>query len=44
MRVCHELSKTLGREVILGTTSVSTPKEFLDSLVRMNSANTMYGL
>lgn len=43
MRVCHELSRVLQREVILASTSVETPGSYLQHLHRMNSSGVIYG-
>ncbi len=43
MRVCHELSRTLQREVILASTSIETPSSYLQHLHRMNSSGVIYG-
>eukprot|EP00983_Pelagomonas_calceolata_P025243 792644-Pelagomonas_calceolata.AAC.2 len=32
MRVVHELSQMLGRDVLLGSTSLETPESFMDTL------------
>jgi hypothetical protein len=38
MRVVHDASKALGRDIILATTSVETPHTFIDTLYRLNSS------
>jgi len=35
MRVVHELSRTLGRDVLLGSTSLETPESFVDTLYKL---------
>jgi hypothetical protein len=36
MRVVHELSKILQRDVLLGATSLETPESFVDTLRKLN--------
>lgn len=35
MRVVHELSQMLGRDVLLGSTSLETPESFMDTLYKL---------
>jgi syntaxin-binding protein 1 len=37
VRSCYELSDSLGRDVILGSTHITTPPEFLDTLSKMRT-------
>jgi len=37
MRIVHDASRALGRDIILGTTSVETPHTFVDTLYRLSS-------
>jgi len=43
MRVAHELSKSMGRDIILASTSVETPRTFIDALYQMNSTGSDFG-
>ena len=36
MRVVYELSRMLGRDVLLGSTSLETPESFVDTLYKLN--------
>ncbi|MEW5299818.1 MAG: hypothetical protein WDW36_002793 [Sanguina aurantia] len=37
MRVVHALSRSLGRDIILGSTSIETPTSFTDMLYKIGS-------
>lgn len=37
MRVVHELSRALGREVLLAATSIETPETFVDTLYKLTA-------
>jgi hypothetical protein len=43
MRVVHEVAKASGRDIVLATTAIETPKSFLDTLLRLNSSGHVYG-
>ncbi|ORY81416.1 Sec1-like protein [Protomyces lactucae-debilis] len=44
VRACYELSETLGRDVLLGSTHLSTPNDFISSLSHMRADRRELGL